>query len=292
MSLRIWALLVLALTAPALAEEAYVREAASIVPVAPADRALLYFARLGRPAVLEDTDAMYVDANPVALLPKDSYAAVSVEPGLRLVWWSVFGSFDGHWFALKPGRAYLLRAAPASGAWYLDDPQRLGELIAQRRLVHVRATAAGLQAARGSGRARYDKLRRRSWQLREQALRAAGREGKDVLPLATAGVAYKPSLGRFKEPGYWGDFGELTIDATRVRWQSPHRRVEIPVAEMHRVFFAGLSFREHAAWIGIEYGPAPQPQRAFFHSPTDLGFLPSYNRKFAALVEAMRAAVR
>ncbi len=278
------------LAAPAFAQPGHIPEDATVLTPVPTGRALVYLARLGPAAGFRKADAVFVDQEPVALLPKDSYAAVSVAPGLRLVWWSVFDGVDGEWLKLEQGQAYLLRGTPAGGAWFLDDPARIQGLVAQRGLRRVRLSEAGMRRLRAARGARYERLRERSWTHREERLADAGRDGDGVtLPVAVQGVSFKEHLGRFKEPGYWGNFGELLIDATQVRWRSPDKELDIPVAQIRSLFFAGLSFREHAAWVGIEYGP--DRQQAFFHSPTGLGFVSGYNRKFAALAQARRAGV-
>ncbi len=278
------------LAGPALAQPGYLLDDAAAPSAAPADRALIYLARLGPPAGFRKADAVYADEEPVALLPKNSYTAVAVAPGLRLVWWSVFGGVDGEWLTLERGQTYLLRGTPAGGAWFLDDPERTQGLIAQRGLRRVRLSEAGMRLLHEARATRYQQLRQRSWQRRRERLAEAGRDDAGTaLPVSVRGVSYQERLGRFKEPGYWGNFGELVIDATRVRWHSSDKELDIPVAQIRSLFFAGLSWCEHAAWVGIEYGPARERRQAFFHSPTGFGFVSSYNRKFAALVQARRA---
>lgn len=289
-ALRISLGLLAVLAGPTLAQPGYLADDATGLTPVPTGRALIYFVRLGPAAGFRKVDAIFVDEEPVALLPKNSYAAVAVAPGLHFIWWSIFDGIDGDWLKLEPGQAYLLRGTPAGGAWFLDDPARIEGLVAQRALRRVRLSEAGMRRLRDARGARYQRLRERSWERRRERLTESGRDDDGTaLPLAVQGVSFKEHLGRFKEPGYWGNFGELVIDATHVRWHSPDKKLDIPVAQIRSLFFAGLSFREHAAWVGIEYGP--DRRQAFFHSPTGFGFVAGYNRKFTALAQARRASV-
>jgi hypothetical protein len=291
---RNWPVLLCALcmllAAPVKADEHYLRsEAASFLPAQPT-RALVYFARVGNTASWRGADSIFVDAEPLGLLPKDAYLAAYVDPGFRYVWWSAFASYTGEWFNFKPGHTYLLRAGSRQGYWYLDDPARIREIVRTVGLSHVSTTEDGLTKLRQRAARKHDRLQRDGLRRYRRAQAQADRSGETVLPLVADGVDYQQKLGRFKEPRFWGLFGELRIDRERLHWKSSKQEIDIPVRDIQEVSFAGLSVREHVAWLHVRYGPADAPRQAFFQSPVGAGLLWSHNRKFTALEEAVESA--
>jgi hypothetical protein len=278
------------LTASVNAAEHYVRTEAAVFPAAQATRALVYFARVGNTASWREADSIFVDAEPLGLLPKDAYLAAYVDPGFRYVWWSAFASFTGEWFNFKPGHTYLLRAGSRQGYWYLDDPACISEVVRTAGLSHVSTTEDGLSKLRQQAAGKHERLERHGLRLYRRAQVQAGHSGEAALPLVVGGVDYQQKLGRFKEPRFWGHFGELRIDRERLHWKSSKQEIDIPVNAIQEISFAGLSVREHVAWLHVRYGPEDAPRQAFFQSPVGQGILWSHNRKFTALTEAVESA--
>ena len=277
-------------TASVRAGEHYVRTGAVVFPKPRPTQALVYFARVGNTASWREADSIFVNAEPLGLAPKDAYFSAYVDPGFRYVWWSAFASFTGEWFNFEQGHTYLLRADSRQGYWYLDDPARVSEIVRTAGLSHVSMTEDGLiklrqQAARKHERLEHDGLRR---YRRAQA--QTGQTGNGSLPLVVDGVDYQHELRRFREPRFWGLFGELRIDRERLHWKSSKQEIDIPVRDIQEISFAGLSVREHVAWLHVRYGPADAPRQAFFQSPVGQGLLWSHNRKFTALTEAVESA--
>ncbi|MEE8215822.1 MAG: hypothetical protein V3S77_03575, partial [Acidiferrobacterales bacterium] len=117
------ALLFFALNATAHASENYVTRGSPVFPQPQSDRALIYFAKVGPTVALRD-DEVFVDANPIGFLPKNSYPTAFVEPGLRNVW-----AITYHWFKFRAGETYLLRADQGVSDWFLDDPAKIRKLV-------------------------------------------------------------------------------------------------------------------------------------------------------------------
>jgi hypothetical protein len=269
------------------AAEHYVRTDAAVFPKPQPTRALVYFARVGNTASWRDADGVFVDAEPLGFIPKNAYLAVYVDAGFRYVWWSAFASFAGDWFDFKPGHTYLLRAGSYQGYWYLDDPAGIKELVRSAGLSQVSTTETGLAKLRQQAAGKHQRLQREGLRRYQRAQQQAGHAGTTSLPLVVGGVDYRQRLGRFKEPRFWGFFGELRIDRERLHWKSNKQEIEIPIKDIRAISFAGLSVREHVAWLRVRYGPAEAPQEAFFQSPVGEGLLWSHNRKFTALAEAV-----
>ncbi len=272
------------------AAEHYVRSEADVFPTPQPTRALVYFARVGDTASWREADSIFVDAEPLGLLPKDAYIAAYVDAGFRYVWWSAFASFNGEWFHFKQGHTYLLRAGSRQGYWYLDDPARVSEIVRTAALTHVSTTEDGLITLRQQAARKHERLERDGLRRYQRAQAQAGQTGDGSLPLVVGGVDYQQELGRFKEPRFWGFFGELRIDRERLHWKSSKQEIDIPVRDIQEISFAGLSVREHVAWLHVRYGPADAPRQAFFQSPVGEGLLWSHNRKFTALTEAVESA--
>ena len=278
------------LTVPVKAAEYYVRTGATSFPAAQPTRALVYFARIGNTASWREADSIFVDAEPLGLLPKDAYLVANIDAGFRYVWWSAFASFTGEWFNFKPGHTYLLRAGSRQGYWYLDDPARITEIVRTAGLSHVSTTEDGLSVLRQKAARKHERLERDGLRRYRRAQAQAGQSGEIGLPLVVDGVDYQEKLGRFKEPRFWGLFGELRIDRERLHWKSSKQEIDIPISDIQEISFAGLSFREHVAWLHVRYGPADAPRQAFFQSLVGEGLLWSHNRKFAALTEAVETS--
>jgi hypothetical protein len=285
----LFALFVL-LTASVRAAEHYVRTEAAVFPTPQPTRALVYFARVGDTASWREADSIFVDAEPLGLLPKDAYLAAYVDAGFRYVWWSAFASFTGEWFNFKQGHTYLLRADSRQGYWYLDDPTRVDEIVRTAGLSHVSLTEDGLIKLRQQAARKHERLKRDGLRRYQRAQAQAGQTGDGSLPLVVDGVDYQQKLRRFKEPRFWGFFGELRIDRERLHWKSSKQEIDIPVKDIQEISFAGLSVREHVAWLHVRYGPTDAPRQAFFQSPVGQGLLWSHNRKFTALTEAVESA--
>lgn len=278
------------LTASVRAAEHYVRTEAVVFPKLQPTRALVYFARVGDTASWHEADSIFVNAEPIGLLPKDAYLAAYVDAGFRYVWWSAFASFAGEWFNFRQGHTYLLRAGPRQGYWYLDDPARISEIVRTAGLSHVSTTEDGLIRLRQQAARKHERLERDGMRRYRRAQAQVGQTGDGSLPLVVDGVDYQQKLGRFKEPRFWGLFGELRIDRERLHWKSRKQEIDIPVRDIQEISFAGLSFREQVAWLHVRYGPADAPRQAFFQSPVGQGLLWSHNRKFTALTEAVESA--
>ncbi len=280
------------LTASVRAAEHYVRTEAAVFPTAQPARVLVYFARVGDTASWREADSIFVDAEPLGLLPKNAYLAAYVDAGFRYVWWSTFVSFAGEWFDFKPGHTYLLRAGSRQGYWYLDDPVRITEIVRTAGLSHVSTTDDGLTKLRQQAARKHERLQRDGLRRYRRVQAQAGQSGETALPLVVDGVDYQQKLGRFKEPRFWGFFGELRIDRERLHWVSSKQEIDIPVRDIQEISFAGLSVREHVAWLHVRYGPADAPRQAFFQSPVGAGLLRSHNRKFTALTDAVETNSR
>lgn len=286
----LYTLVSLLFTASVSASEYYLRSSEPLFSPPPADRAIVYFARLGETASWKEADALFIDDQPLGLLPKNAFLMATVKPGLRLLWWTTFLSHDFEWIDLKPGRTYLLRSPSRHGHWYLDDPDRIVALVREGRLSHTKITANGLALLQEQSAKKYHKLQQRGLRQYRQVVAMADSAAGAAPPLAVSGVDYQDQLGRFKEPGFWGHFGRLSVDDAHLRWRAEREEVEIAIKDIRAISFAGLSVREHVAWLQVRYGPKNAPRKAFFHSPVDDGFSWSYNRKFAALADAIKTS--
>ncbi len=276
--------------APISASEYYVRGSEPVLSPPQPDRAIVYFARLGETASWKEADALFVDDQPLGLLPKNAFLVATVRPGLRLLWWTTFPSHNLEWIDFKPGRTYLLRSPSRHGYWYLDDPNKIVALVREGGLSQSKTTDRGLALLQEQSAKTYHKLQRQGLRRTGQVQAMADRAARAVPPLAVSGVDYQHQLGRFREPRFWGHFGRLSVDDVSVRWRSGREEVEIAIKDIHAISFAGLSIREHVAWLQVRYGPKSAPREAFFHSPVDDGFSWSHNRKFAALADAIETS--
>jgi hypothetical protein len=284
----LYSLVSLLSTAWVSASEYYVRSGEPLFSPPPPDRAIVYFARLGKTASWKEADALFIDDQPLGLLPENAFLMATVKPGLRLLWWTTFLSHNFEWIDFKPGRAYLLRSPSRHGHWYLDDPDRIVALVHDSRLSHTKTTANGLALLQEQSAKKYQKLQRQG--LRKYPQVVAMTNPAAALPLSIGDVDYQHQLSRFKEPRFWGHFGRLRVEDGRLLWRSKREEVEIAIRDIRAISFAGLSVREHAAWLQVRYGPKSAPREAFFHSPVDDGFSWSHNRKFAALADAIETS--
>ena len=275
-------------TASVSASEYYMRSGEPLFAPPPPDRAIVYFARLGETASWKRADALFIDDQPLGLLPENAFLVATVKPGLRLLWWTTFLSHNFEWIDFKPGRAYLLRSPSRHGRWYLDDPERIVALVHDARLSHTKTTANGLALLQEQIAKKYHKLQRQG--LRKYRQVVAITDSAAAPHLSVSGVDYQYQLSRFKEPRFWGYFGRLSVEDGRLRWRSKRGEVEIAIRDIRAISFAGLSVREHVAWLQVRYGPKNAPREAFFHSPVDDGFSWSHNRKFAALADAIETS--
>lgn len=274
-------LLTLTFTAPA-KEHYVVSDSPELLPQS--DRALVYFAhgiRLtgaflkGRSAEME----VFVDANPIGVLPHNTYTAALVEPGFR----HIYGLGWGEWVNFKPGRTYLVRLQDGLGDGFLDDPAIIRDL----GFTYVTATEAGLAALRKQKwRKKYDKWRQKSWRKYQKARQKAGQSTDEALPLMMKGVAYKNKLGKLKIPGVRAR-GRLTVNEKQIIWTTKKKKLEIAIEDIEQASFGGLGVGAAAAWVHVRYGRAGQLQDAFFVSAVGEGYLYSHNRKFAAIMEAL-----
>lgn len=283
----LYTLVFLLSTAPLSASEYEVRSNEAVFSPPPPGRAIVYFARLGETASWKEADALFIDDEPLGLLPKNAFLVATVRPGLRLLWWETFLSHNFEWIDFKPGRAYLLRSPSRHGHWYLDDPGRIVAIVRDSRLSYTKTTASGLALLQKQSAKKYHKLQQRGLRKYQQAVTMTDPAAGAAPPLALSGVDYQHQLGRFREPRFWGYFGQFRVADGRLRWRSGREEVEIAIKDIRAISFAGLSVREHVAWLQVRYGPKNAPREAFFHSPVDDGFFWSHNRKFAALTNAI-----
>ena len=273
------ALLFFALGAMAHAGENYVTRGSPVFPQPQSDRALIYFAKVGPTVALRD-DEVFVDANPIGFLPKNSYTTAFVEPGLRHVW-----AITYHWFKFRAGKTYLLRADQGVPDWFLDDPAKIRKLVSDHKLAYVTTNEAGLAVLRHTRLGAYWKQRQKSRAIFDNALRQAGQSSAKVLPLDLGNVVYKGKLRWYNWP-WLSRRGKLTVNEHMVRWKSRKIIVEIPVEQIQQVAFEKLG-TAGVAWTRIRFGPPGAPQDAFLLSAVKTGYVHSHNRKFAAIAEAL-----
>ncbi len=272
-------LFVLFLASTVHAGEHYVASESPAFPRPRPDRALIYFAKVGPTVALRDDD-VFVDAEPIGYLPKNSYTTAFVEPGLRNVW-----SVTYHWFRFRAGKTYLLRAEKGVPDWFLDDPAKIRKVISKHRLTHVTTNDAGLIALRQTRLGAYWKKRQESRGMFDKVMKKAGQAGYQTLPLQLDNVVYKDRLKWYNWP-WLSRRGRLTVNGTMVRWTSRKTVVEIPVAQIQQVSFEKLG-TAGVAWTRIRYGPPGASRNAFLLSAVKAGYLYGHNRKFTAIRDAL-----
>ena len=267
--------LLLVLAAPAWPAEKYVKSDSPVFLEATPDRALVYFVY---PRPKPGTVKVYLDKTPIAFLPRKSYTAVRVEPGIRLVW----GPGNSEWFEFKRGKTYLLlyfQTGQRSSAWFMDDPDITRPLVLRNKFTHVRTPEAGLERLRAKLENKYKK-----------ALKQAGSKSGVMLPKRFSFVVYvaesKTRFNPFKTnpPRH----STLTIAEQGIEYKSKKKEVVIPVTEIRQVSLAGFAAPGSIQpWIVVHYGRAEAPKTAFFVGPPY-----TYNSIFTATMSAMEQAKR
>lgn len=128
------------------------------------DKALVYFVN-----DFSRGDAhVYVDSAPLGYVPRATYTAALLEPGVRLIW----GTADAKWYELQPGSLHLLRLVKVSGrsrVWVADNPGDIRELLLRKKLAYVTTSKQGRAQLRAKAGDKY-----------KNALKRA--EGKLALP--------------------------------------------------------------------------------------------------------------
>lgn len=147
---------------------------------APAGRALVYFVNDLHPGEAH----VYLDDRAIAILSWNTYTAVVVPPGVRLVW----GTTEARWHEFKEGWIYLLRlvrVGALSTAWAVDNPGSVGALVVDKQLTYVSADGATHARMQAQAEAGY-----------KNAVKAAG----DVLALPRHPRSYALDLPRRQPP--------------------------------------------------------------------------------------------
>lgn len=252
-------------------------------PQARPDRALVYFAKIG-PTVSPRNDDVFVDADPVAVLPKNSYASVSVEPGMHHVWYVTH-----YWFTFHAGKTYLLRAERGTADWFLDDPSRIKEIVDEFELTYVTITETGRAHLKQRVMRFYEAQRQKSWHAYQEGLAKLGLTSATELPQQLGKTVYRDKLDRFRSP-WLRQRGELTVDRESIRWRTEKSTLDIPIVDVRHVSFGATATPSDSAWVHVRYRAGDGLENAFFSSKVRVKYRYSYNRKFIAIREALDQA--
>ncbi|HYM78186.1 MAG TPA: hypothetical protein VE377_19585 [Candidatus Dormibacteraeota bacterium] len=247
--------------ATVLAEDKYVKNKDAVFPDVQPDRALVYFARPDFMRLIHSpTFKVFVDSTPLGWLPQRCYLAEQVEPGSHVVWGPMNAAQR---FDFQAGRTYFLilvvrygtNNVPADAAWESGDPTYVRSMVADRKLVYVKANDDELAKLREEGAKKAMKAERAAPEVHASALPA---RFENVWYRATKKITWK---------GYAAT-GTLTVTSDAIEFRSEKENVTIPLKEVQSLSldrFTGLiGASDESPWDMLNFNQGGTPAFAAF----------------------------
>lgn len=250
----------------AMADEKFVKSQEPVFPAVQPDRALVYIVRPGGTAQLfeSSTLSVFLDDKPVGFLPRHSYLAVQVEPGLKLLWGPMDN--DSVWYEFKAGKTYLLlfverrRGNYEERAWGSGDPTDLRNLVIAKKLSYVTLTEEGTAKLREEVVKEYGKVRKKA------PVTAAA-----TLPATFETVWYRPGKRGFSLRAYEST-GTLTVSSETIAYKSDKKTITIPVKAIQAVSLDYVGkFDQANRWGIVRYSAEGSEEVVAFRDGHKLG---------------------
>jgi hypothetical protein len=242
------------LSTPAMAtERPAVTPSDSLAPAESTELATIYFANAldvfaGMGQRSRDVQ-VFVDGEPVGLLPDQTYTVTYLEPGYHDV-------YPDQWLYFEGGRTYLLMTTGGFHEWIFADPEELAGM----RCAQATLSEADRDRLLEKGwRSSYAKSSAKSWKRHEEFMDDAGVQAPDgLLPMSLKAARCR---GGPDDKVYGNQlFGsEVVIDASGIRCQRGDKVLKIPGEEILHFSYSryfGMPYLE------IEYGDPTKPYRA------------------------------
>ena len=265
-----------------LAEDKYAKSKDAVFPDAQPDHALVYLARPDYMRLIHSpTFKVFVDSTPLGWLPQRSYLAEQVEPGSHVVWGPLNATQR---FDLEAGKTYFLvlvvrygaNNVPEDAAWESGEPAYVRPMVAERKLVYVKANPEELAKLREEGAKKAMKAERAAPEVHAVTLPATF---ENVWYRATRKVTWK---------GY-SAIGTLTVTRDAIEFKSEKENVTIPLKDMQSLSldrFTGIvGAADEAPWNMINFNQSGTPAFAAFRDRSDT---PVTERIFLTLQLAAR----
>lgn len=256
-------------------------------------QALVYFAN-GLPGWggigAKGTDVrVYVDGEPVGLLPHNTYLVAQVDSGLRHI-------YPYNWIYFDADKTYLLVTRGRLGQWILDDPENLSRFDCAKK-DPSKADIDRLEEDRW--REKYAKQRDSSWRSYKEFIDRAGVSPQNPLPLSATSAWYVKGQDMTGSKGGGLMGGDLTVSEDELLWKSGSKTVRIDAAEIRQVSFS-WNWAVAAWYVHVAYGDPDNLRHinlmTTIGSPSALSLqqkvFPSaqHNILFRAIAEAARLA--
>jgi len=247
--------------ATVLADDKYAKSKDAVFPDVQPDHALVYFARPDFMHLIHSpTFKVFVDSTPLGWLPQRSYLAEQIEPGSHVVWGPMNATQR---VDFQAGKIYFLvlvvrytgNNVPADAAWESGDPTYVRSVVAERKLVYVKANLEELA-----------KLREEGAKKAMKAEQAAPEVHPVTLPARFENVWYRASK-KITWKGYTA-VGALTVTSDAIEFKSEKENVTIPLKDVQSFSldrFTGLvGSGDESSWNMINFNHGGTPAFAAF----------------------------
>ena len=247
--------------ATALSEDKFAKNKDAVFPDVQADHALVYIARPDFMRLIHSpTFKVFVDSTPLGWLPQRSYLAEQVEPGSHVVWGPMNATQR---VDFQAGKTYFLVLVvrygtdnvPSDAAWESGDPTYVRSVVAERKLVYVKANGEEL-----------DKLREEGARKAIKAEQVAPEVHAATLPAKFENVWYRASK-KITWKGY-AAVGTLTVSSDAIEFKSEKENVTIPLKDVQSLSldrFTGLvGSSDESPWNMINFNQGGAPAFAAF----------------------------
>jgi hypothetical protein len=194
---------------------------------------------------------VFVDGEPVGLLPDRTYTVTHLEPGYHDV-------YPEQWLYFEGGHTYLLMTTGGFQEWIFADPEELTRM----RCAEASLSDTDRDRLLGKGwRSNYARSSEKTWKRHVEFMDDAGVRPPDgLLPMTVKAARCRGGPGDEK----YGDQlfgGEVTIDESGIQCRRGDRVLSIPAEEILHFSYSryfGMPYLE------VEYGDPESPYRAEF----------------------------
>lgn len=192
---------------------------------------------------------VYVDGEPLGLLPHKSFTVSQLEPGFHDI-------YPDQWIYFEPGRTYLLKTTGGFYEWMFDDPGKLAGM----GCAEATLTDADRADLLGKGWLRnYASRSKKSWKRHVKFMEKAGVSPPgELFPMTVKAARCRGGPG---DKGYGNQLvgGKVIIDETGIQCRSGNDVLTIPAEAILRI---GYNRYFGFPYLEIDYGDPENPYHA------------------------------
>lgn len=194
---------------------------------------------------------VFVDGEPVGLLPDQAFTRTFLEPGYHDV-------YPSQWIYFEAGHTYLLMTTGGFDQWIFADPDELADMKCAEATLSMTDRDQLLESG---WRRDYAESSKKSWQRHLEFMDSAGiRPPNRLLPMTVKAARCRGGPGD-KVYGNQLIGGEITIDESGIRCRRGNSVLSIPAEEILHFSYS----RYHGfPYLEVDYGDPAKPYHAEF----------------------------